>query len=93
MFYAAHPFSFPFRSGSCPAFTYFAHNVSEDSGFINTKNTGTEIPIYGSGHSQQYAAMVQNNSPHSGCPNGQNESGRTEIYDVFCNNGPIQGKA
>ena len=37
---------------------YFAHNVSEDSGFINTKKYWNGDSDLCCGHSQQYAAMV-----------------------------------
>ena len=74
---------------------YFAHNVSEDSGFINTKKywNGDSYLCWAATASNMLQ-WWQNNS--SGIPafvpNGQNESGRTEIYDVFCNNWANTGK-
>ena len=74
---------------------YFAHNVSEDSGFINTKKYWTgDSDLCWAATASNMLQWWQNNS--SGIPafvpNGQNESGRTEIYDVFCNNWANTGK-
>mgnify|MGYP001638380194 CR=1 FL=1 len=74
---------------------YFAHNVSEDSGFINTKKYWNgDSDLCWAATASNMLQWWQNNS--SGIPafvpNGQNESGRTEIYDVFCNNWANTGK-
>ena len=63
---------------------YFAHNVSEDSGFINTKKYWNgDSDLCWAATASNMLQWWQNNS--SGIPafvpNGQNESGRTEIYD------------
>lgn len=74
---------------------YFAHNVSEASGFINTKKYWNgDSDLCWAATASNMLQWWQNNS--SGIPafvpNGQNESGRTEIYDVFCNNWANTGK-
>ena len=74
---------------------YFAHNVSENSGFVNTKKYWNgDSNLCWAATASNMLQWWQNNSSGipSSVPNGPNESGRTEIYDVFCNNWKDSGK-
>lgn len=70
MFYVAHPFSlFPFLLWFLfkPPI-YFAHNVSEDSGFINTKKywNGDSDLCWAATASNMLQWWQNNSSGHSG---------------------------
>lgn len=86
---------FPSLPGSCPSRPLFAHNVSEDSGFVNTKKYWNEDSnLCWAATASNMLQWWQNNSsgiPPS-VPNGQNESRRTKIYDVFYNKWANIGK-
>lgn len=76
------------------AAVHFAHNVSESGGFVNTKKYWNgDDKLCWAATTSNMLQWWQNNStgiPDS-VPNGINDSGRTKIYDTFCNNWQNKG--
>lgn len=76
------------------AAVHFAHNVSESGGFVNTKKYWDgDDKLCWAATTSNMLQWWQNNStgiPDS-VPNGINDSGRTKIYDTFCNNWQNKG--
>lgn len=75
---------------SVQAETYFAQNVSLDSGWVNTKKLwdGSDYNLCWAATASNLLQWWQNNSSGipASIPNGLGENGRTEIYNTFISN-------